>query len=237
MVKISCIEKKKRQNLKGDYVFPQKTSCYEVSPGRPKQSPLHLPCLKFKSKHCMKVALIMSENKQLEGILSKTDLVLFRYQDKSRKLWNNWSKASRAVRAGVLAFGTGGEAVGARPGQPEEEKAWEHPQLPHDPGNGSRRRTQALCVWEEKRQWAEVNTGEVQTGCTENLPPRGHSGCPKRMRCLHPWRCSSPGLTQSCPCCVQEAGQETPEASPPALSSCQLQEAHCRDTLVRGYIH
>lgn len=59
----------------------------------------------------MKVALIISENKKPERILSKTDLVMFRYQDKSRKLWNNWSKASRAVRAGALAFGTGAEAV------------------------------------------------------------------------------------------------------------------------------
>lgn len=59
----------------------------------------------------MQVALIISENKKLEGILSKTDLVMFRYQDKSRKLWNNWSRASRAVRAGALALGTGGEAV------------------------------------------------------------------------------------------------------------------------------
>lgn len=79
----------------------------------------------------MKVALIISENKKLEEIPSNTYLALFRYQDKSRKLWNNWSNASRAVRAGALAFGTGGEAVGARLGQSEAGKAPGHPQLPH----------------------------------------------------------------------------------------------------------
>lgn len=79
----------------------------------------------------MKVTLIISENKTLERILPKTDLVLFRYQDKSKKLWNNWSKASRAARAGVLAFGMGGEAVATRLGQPEGGKALGHPQLPH----------------------------------------------------------------------------------------------------------
>lgn len=59
----------------------------------------------------MKVALVISENKKLEGILSKTDLVMFRYQDKPRKLWDNWSKVSRAAGAGAHAFGTGAEAV------------------------------------------------------------------------------------------------------------------------------
>lgn len=64
-------EKKETKLEERLYVPPKKTSHYKVSPGRPKQAQLHLPCLKFKSKDCMKVELIISENKKLKGIFPK----------------------------------------------------------------------------------------------------------------------------------------------------------------------
>lgn len=184
----------------------------------------------------MKAALIISENKKLEGILAKTVLVLFRYQDESRKLWNNWSKSSRAVRAGALVFGPGEEAVGAR--------------------EGSRAPTAATCLQEGIEM---VALGSLCGGRTKDNEPKLKEDrfrldvqkifsttktfkLPQKLRCLHPWRFSSSGYLvwpQNCPCCEQEAGQEPPEASLPALWSCQLQEAHCRDTgfSIKSYIY
>lgn len=79
---------------------------------------------------------------------------MFGYQDKSRKPWNSRSKASRAVRAGALAFGTGGEVVGARFGQPEVGKAPGHPQLPHASREGIEKMNPGSSCGGRTREWA-----------------------------------------------------------------------------------